>query len=168
MSDVMVNLNAALDRCGIEMREAFVPERLDESMDVFFASTLENHQATLDFASLYTRTGDIAALVKEADKVLSKSTGKTAQTCVDGIDGLIFWGHSVLIINQNACRDVPTWCRIFEKNPSRTCCVCHEDVPRKSICIVCQSICCLACDSRLESTNCPVCRAENQFTLSAK
>lgn len=166
--DVMVNLNTALDRCGIEMREAFVPERLGESMDVFFASILEKHQGSLSEASIYTREGDIAGLVKEADKVISKSTGKTAQTCVDGIDGFIFWGCSVLIINQNACRDVPTWCRIFNKNPSRTCCVCHEDAPRKSICIVCQAICCHGCSLNLRSTNCPVCRAENQFTLSAK
>ena len=164
----MVNLNAALDRCGIEMREASVPERLGESLDVFFASILEKHQGSLDFASLYTRTGDIAGLVKEADKVLSKSTGKTAQTCVDGIDGLIFWGDRVLIISQNADRDVSSWCRIFNKNPSRTCCVCYEDLPRKSVCIVCQANVCRACDTKLESTNCPVCRTQSIFTLSTK
>lgn len=61
----------------------------------------------------FAREGDRAGLMREADKVLSKITGKTAQTCVDGIDGLIFWGHSVIIINKSIIRDVFTWCRNF-------------------------------------------------------
>ena len=165
---MMVNLNAALDQCGIEMREAFVPERLGETMDEYFASTLEKHQGSLDAASLYLRERDVAGLVNAADKVLSESTGKTAQTCVDCNDGLIFFGCNVMIINENTCRDVPSWCRIFNKNASRMCCVCRENQPRRSICSVCHANCCHACDSRLESANCPVCRAKKQFTLSAK
>lgn len=151
----MVNLNAALDRCGIHMREAFVPERLGETMDVYFARTLENHQRSTDVATLFSREGDIAGLVREACKV-----SKTEQTSVSGIDGLIFWGHTVLIINKHVCRSIPTWCRIFNKNQARTCCVCYEDLPRKSVCIVCQANVCRACDTKLESTNCPVCRTD--------
>ncbi len=166
-ADVMTNLNLALDRCGIKMKERFVPECLHGDMDERFLCIRMNHYDAPDKASLYTRKVDIAGLVKGSDKILTKSTGKTVETCVDGIDGLIFWKNKVIAIKEHGCRDVATWCRIFNKDPTLTCCVCHDGDAADSSCNACQALCCHECNRKLNSMDCPVCRSENQFTLSA-
>lgn len=166
-ASVMTNLNIALDQCGIRMKEAFVPECLHDFMDERFVCIRMNHYDSPDKASLYTRKADIAGLVKESDKILSENTGQKIETCVDDIDGVLFWKDRVVAINKDGCRDVPTWLRIFDRNPPQTCCVCSEDGADTSLCSKCQALCCHACNHRLESQQCPVCRSENQFTLSS-
>jgi len=134
--DVMTNLREALDRCGIKMRETFIPDCLRENMEERFICIRMNHISDLNKATMYTEKIDVDGLIKESDKILSKKRGEEIKTCTDDYDMLL-----------------------------TVCCVCREDTDTSSICSNCQSVVCHSCNRKITSNECPVCREPNKFTL---
>ena len=162
--DVMINLNQAMNLSGIKMEEKFIHPCLRENMEERFICIRMNHFNDFHTAAMYRDKEDIKALVKESDRRLSKSRGEEVQTCIDDIDGLLFWGDKIMVIDEEGERDVATWCRLFTPSGS-ICCVCQESAKSSIICTNCQAVCCHPCNRKIESTQCPVCREPEQFNL---